>query len=514
MSSYALAGQWKPLCIEGGVCKIDFSPESVGPRFTSQGFLLQYLPIDHSRRNFSRKLVLATPEGITGPSSFGVAYSQDTNTIELPSGKMMYFTRYGVRSWQDLKDELTDTNYSGRDVLNSRMWGEIGPPVIIGDTVYIGLTNFSSLIFFSDDDGVTWNERHTELRIGQDRFNLLKNPEGDTLWAISSEAWDLPGSLWESTDHGDNWVQVDDGSFPANTIRVVHDPINPGRSYALTDYGLFVSLDRGVSWQETEFTEAIHSLLFIERDAGQARVVVIGTDSGVRVSTDEMATWTDTSSGLLSQSHSVNFGDGQLIAASDSGYFSCALMDCIGTAQSLPPEEDRGLVDVVEFYHPDLDHYFMTATDEEATAIDQGAAGPGWIRTGEQFTAWSLGGGGDQRELADVCRFYGSLKPGPNSHFYSASASECKFLMDLQELVPDDKPRWNLEGYAFTVPPAAPDDQLPCPETAIPVYRAYNDGFYRGEDSNHRYMTNPDLMTEMVAKGWIEEGVVFCSPTD
>ena len=517
VSTYAFAGQWKPLCIEGGVCKLyyggDEAPAARGPLLTSEGFILHYLPIDYSDGPpyyFDTKLVQATPDSITGPSSFR-GYSGDLNSIELPSGKMFYFNNVGLWWWHDFDDELEFTNYSGKDFLNTRMRSPTGPPVIIGDTVYIATSYAGSLVYSSDDDGVTWTERHTDLRIGEYRYHLMKNPEGTALWALQSEFFETPGGLWESTDQGENWDRVDDGSFPAYTIRVVHDPRNLGRTYALTDYGLFVSLDRGISWQGTELTEAIHSLLFIEPGTEEPRVVVIGTDSGVRISTDEMESWTDTSRGLLSQPHSVKFGDGQLIASSKSGYFSCALMDCVGTAQSLPPEEDRGLVDVVEFYHPDLDHYFITATEEEASLIDQGAAGPGWVRTGERFNAWSLGGGGDQRKLADVCRFYGSLKPGPNSHFYSASASECKFLMDLQELVPDDKPNWHFEGYAFTVPPVAPSGP-PCPENAVPVYRAYNNGFDLGIDSNHRYMTSPDLVAEMVEQGWIDEGVAFCSP--
>ena len=84
--------------------------------------------------------------------------------------------------------------------------------------------------------------------------------------------------------------------------------------------------------------------------------------------------------------------------------------------------------------------------------------------------------------------------------------------MDLRHRVPDDKPRWHFEGYVFTVPPVAPNSEIPCPETAIPVYRAYNNGFDLGIDSNHRYMTDPGLVAEMVEKGWIDEGVAFCSP--
>ncbi|MBK9607470.1 MAG: hypothetical protein IPO58_13990 [Betaproteobacteria bacterium] len=40
---------------------------------------------------------------------------------------------------------------------------------------------------------------------------------------------------------------------------------------------------------------------------------------------------------------------------------------------------------VVEFYNTGLNHYFVTADPNEAAAIDNGAAGPGWGRTGLTF---------------------------------------------------------------------------------------------------------------------------------
>jgi hypothetical protein len=425
-----------------------------------------------------------------------------------------------VQLWHDINGEVVTHTFLDSNLPVVGHWNPAGPPVIIGDTVYAAFRVWDSgQVYSSDDDGLTWIEQPADLKFA----HLLKNPEDTALWALESKIVKDPQGqwivvtmgLWESTDQGENWERVDDESFPINTFRVVHDPRNPGRAYALSDHGMFVSLDRGVSWQETEFGGAIiNSLLFIERGTGHPRLVIIGTDTGVQMSTDEMMSWTDISLGLLAQPHSVTYGDGQLIATSESGYYSCELMDCFGVAQAMPPEEDRGLVDVVEFYQPDLDHYFITAAEEEISAIEQGAAGPGWVRTGEQFTAWNLGGSidGDRRQLADVCRFYGSLKPGPNSHFYTASASECKFLMDLRYLTPDGKPRWHFEGYVFTVPPAAPNSEIPCPVNAVPVYRAYNNGFDLGIDSNHRYMIDPDLVDEMVEKGWIDEGVAFCSP--
>jgi hypothetical protein len=47
--------------------------------------------------------------------------------------------------------------------------------------------------------------------------------------------------------------------------------------------------------------------------------------------------------------------------------------------------------------------------------------------------------------------------------------------MDLQEIIPDDHPRWNFEGYAFSMLPPVQSNVQPCPENSTPVYRAYRD---------------------------------------
>ena len=52
-----------------------------------------------------------------------------------------------------------------------------------------------------------------------------------------------------------------------------------------------------------------------------------------------------------------------------------------------------------------------------------------------------------------------------------------------------------------------------CPaEVPVRIYRVYNDGFAKGKDSNHRLLTDFDLYTQMIAQGWIGEGVAMCGP--
>jgi cytochrome c553 len=159
---------------------------------------------------------------------------------------------------------------------------------------------------------------------------------------------------------------------------------------------------------------------------------------------------------------------------------------------------------VVEYYEPELDHYFLTADAAEQAFVDAGGAGR-WLRTGSAFR----GGGPTQ-----VCRFYGNaaVDPGtgqpfgPNSHFYTADAAECA---GLQAIFDAAAPSWRFESLDFAT--ARPSGSA-CPDGTAPVYRAYNNGSARGIASNHRITTNRRAIEQVAGRGWIDEGVVMCAP--
>ena len=161
---------------------------------------------------------------------------------------------------------------------------------------------------------------------------------------------------------------------------------------------------------------------------------------------------------------------------------------------------------VVEYYHNVLDNYFITAELVEQAAVDAGAAGAGWRRTGGTFKA----GGTNQ-----VCRFYGNnntnpatgIRFGPNSHFYTADAAECAGLKAAY--TPNAK-SWSFESNDFSTTPPVNGG---CAAGLVPVYRAYNNGFARGIDSNHRITSGQAAIADVVARGWIVEGVVMCAPS-
>lgn len=150
---------------------------------------------------------------------------------------------------------------------------------------------------------------------------------------------------------------------------------------------------------------------------------------------------------------------------------------------------------VVEFYSPELKHYFMTASAAQQSLVDSGTAGR-WLRTEGRFNT-----GGPN----PVCRFYGT-EYGPNSHFYSAVASDCELLISLYN--PQAK-SWKFEAYDFNT--TAPV-QGQCPYGLIPIYRAYNRGFEQGIDSNHRFTADRAAYQWTQAQGWLGEGAVMCAP--
>src|SRR5207248_7621892 len=157
-----------------------------------------------------------------------------------------------------------------------------------------------------------------------------------------------------------------------------------------------------------------------------------------------------------------------------------------GSTATGPPPADA---DIVEFVYPPANHYFLTASAEEAAILDASGL---WVRTGFHFHAWSVDNAA--AGTLPVCRFTGTPNIGPNSHFFSANAVECDIV--------GANPYWVYEGTAFrALVPAAGV----CGSGMTPVIRF----FWPGTDVvsvRHRYIVDPSEAARMRTAGWIEEG--------
>jgi lysyl endopeptidase len=176
------------------------------------------------------------------------------------------------------------------------------------------------------------------------------------------------------------------------------------------------------------------------------------------------------------------------------------------TRQYLTPDSKGtpGSAVAVEYYNRTLDHYFITISPVEIDALDSGTIS-GWERTGLRFLAYAAPTAGTN----PVCRFYRTPGFG-DSHFYSASPSECQAVIDQ----PQKFPGWTYEsGNVFYI--ALPDTTTgACPGGTQPIWR-----FFNQRTTNHRYTADHELRNEMRADPatWIPEGygpdaVIMCAP--
>ena len=148
------------------------------------------------------------------------------------------------------------------------------------------------------------------------------------------------------------------------------------------------------------------------------------------------------------------------------------------------------LVQAIEYYYAAWDHYFVTSFPDDIVALDGGAYGGVWKRTGQTFNAWPQ----PNAAASPTCRFFSTSFAPKSSHFYTPYANECASLKAGAV--------WQYEGIAFYL--QLPDDNGNCASATISLYRMYNNGM--GGAPNHRYTTSLAILNQMTTAGWIFEG--------
>jgi hypothetical protein len=144
----------------------------------------------------------------------------------------------------------------------------------------------------------------------------------------------------------------------------------------------------------------------------------------------------------------------------------------------------------------------MTQSPIEINHLDT-AVFAGWERTGLRFLAYTSQVPG----TSPVCRFYRAPGYG-DSHFYSASPSECSVLVNNPKF-----PGWIFESpNVFYI--ALPDTNTgACATGTHPMWR-----FFHTTVTNHRYtddVIDRDPMradTTWIPEGYGPDAVIMCAP--
>ena len=151
---------------------------------------------------------------------------------------------------------------------------------------------------------------------------------------------------------------------------------------------------------------------------------------------------------------------------------------------------------MIEYFNASLGHYFYTVDPNEIAALDSGTGAPGWARTGEAFRVLVQPGCPIDRRDQAAYRFFGKPGLGPSSHVFTVDRRECRVVADSGV--------WLYENSPFWASPV--DSRGACLAGGVPLYRAWKPF---GE-SNHRFTTDLDIVEDMNAKGWIDEGIAMC----
>ena len=168
-------------------------------------------------------------------------------------------------------------------------------------------------------------------------------------------------------------------------------------------------------------------------------------------------------------------------------------------------------IDMVEFYLPSLDYYFITSRLPEIAQLD---ALPDWQRTGKSFTVLS----GATDGTVPITRFFFpevAKRSTRGSHFYTIADSDRAALRGLnpsnayaRALPLDEK----VDSYAYA--PLGELGAAKCPIATVPVYRSFRSATYSPDDGNHRFTTDLDVYATMTTMGWTPEGIAFCAVGD
>ncbi|MCG6187805.1 WD40/YVTN/BNR-like repeat-containing protein [Maribellus maritimus] len=180
-------------------------------------------------------------------------------------------------TWERISPDLTynDADKKG-DIPYQTIFTISESPLKFG-LIYAGTDD--GRVWVTQNSGTEWQEINKKLpfrkwvsqmeasRFAEGRVYMSQNGKRDD---------DFAAYIWKSEDYGQNWEDIT-GNIPCGPVNVIReDPVNENILYVGTDYGVYISLNRGESWSSLPGnlpTTYVHDLVIHPRED----YAVIGT---------------------------------------------------------------------------------------------------------------------------------------------------------------------------------------------------------------------------------------------
>ena len=249
--------------------------------------------VRYSRRTGERKMIMPQPESGETPLRWNwtapiVVSPHDKRTLFTAANKVFKSSDRG-QTWSvvspDLtnaldRDELVIMGVSGRDITVARNDGmsSFGNITALAESprraglLYAGTDDGNVQV--SRDGGASWGNRTSRFAgvpklIYVSRLTPSAFAEGTVYAAFDGHrSDDFKPWVYVSTDFGETWRSIGN-DLPVGSVYVIkEDPRNQDVLYVGTEFGLFVSIDRGAHWTRWKGmpTVAVYDLVVHPRD--------------------------------------------------------------------------------------------------------------------------------------------------------------------------------------------------------------------------------------------------------
>lgn len=219
---------------------------------------------------------------VPAPAEAGTTGTHGNNIFAGTYGSGIFLSTNNGTSWRSC-------GFNG-----SYVWSLAASDTII----YAGIRNsISSGVKYSTDNGTTWNK--TSLNNPNvDVITVSPLAAGSALGVMKLFAGTGDGFLYQSSDNGTNWDQINTGwgvNPPIDALGVFSDGINTS-IIAGTHTGMYLSTNNGSSWVESN--TGITGITFHALTASGTSLFA-GTETGIFLSTDNGTSWNTVNKGFI-----------------------------------------------------------------------------------------------------------------------------------------------------------------------------------------------------------------------